>query len=118
MELEALEKHWQVLSSQMATEMAEWREQNPRATLQEIEAALDERMNRLRARMLEEAAQASAVRDWTEAEAAPSCPECGEKLKPHTLGKRQLQTHGGEMVRIERRYGVCPKCGAGIFPPG
>ena len=40
------------LSEEVITGMAEWRGQHPRATLSEIEAALDERLARVRARML------------------------------------------------------------------
>ncbi|MCJ7435590.1 MAG: hypothetical protein MUO77_19075 [Anaerolineales bacterium] len=37
--------------------MGEWREQHPKANLREIEKVLDERMTKLRAKVLEEAAQ-------------------------------------------------------------
>jgi len=42
--------------------MKEWRVQHPRATLSEMEVALDESLNRMRARMLEDMALAS--RGW------------------------------------------------------
>jgi hypothetical protein len=29
-----------------------------------------------------------------------------------------LQTHGGQELHLCRRYGTCPACGAGLFPPG
>ena len=56
---------WRALSDEVLTGMKEWRLQHPRATLSEIEAALDERLARLRARMLEDAALASAAADWS-----------------------------------------------------
>jgi uncharacterized protein YPO0396 len=37
-----VEARWRQLSEEVITGMAEWREQHPRATLSEIEAALDE----------------------------------------------------------------------------
>jgi hypothetical protein len=40
---------WRELSAAVITGMAEWRAQHPRATLQESEAALDERLAPLRA---------------------------------------------------------------------
>ena len=43
--------------------MKEWRLQHPKATLRQIEQALDDRLAKLRARMLQEAALASAAAD-------------------------------------------------------
>lgn len=63
------------LAAEIPSGMKEWRPQHPRATLKEIEAALDERLFRPRARMLEDAALASAAADWREREEAPPvCP--------------------------------------------
>ena len=47
------DQQWRTLNEEVITGMKEWRLQHPRATLTEIEAALDERLARLRARMLE-----------------------------------------------------------------
>ena len=55
-------KQWQKLSDETMEELGEWREQNPKATLREIEKALDERIMKLRAKVLEEAAQLSEMR--------------------------------------------------------
>jgi predicted RNA-binding Zn-ribbon protein involved in translation (DUF1610 family) len=67
---------------------------------------------------LEEAALMSPMRDWDKTGDLPHCPECGEVLEARTMAGRQLQTHGGEKIELERRYGVCPKCGHGFFPSG
>lgn len=98
--------------------MADWRKQHPKATLREIEKALDERMLKLRAQVLEDAAQLSEMRVWTESEAVALCPDCQQALEFRMRGKRELQTHGGHSIRLEREYGICPKCGQGFFPPG
>jgi len=111
-------KRWQELSFEMMSGMAEWRMQHPKAQLREIEAALDERIERVRAKMLEEAALLSEAREWEEKEGGPTCPDCGEVLEGRAKGERNLQTHGGQNIRLERQYGVCPKCGQGFFPPG
>lgn len=103
----------------MITGIAEWRVQHPKATLKEIEAALDERLERLRAKLLEEAALLSQARDWGDRPGeAPRFPECGTRLERSTQGVRQLQTQGDQVIELERRYGVCPPCGCGLFPPG
>jgi RNA polymerase-binding transcription factor DksA len=118
MSSEDFAKRWQELSEEVVTGMKEWRLQHPKATLREIEAALDERLGRMRARMLQDAALASAKADWEEGEDGPVCSECGAQLQARVKAERHLQTHGGQEIVLERRYGVCPACGAGIFPPG
>lgn len=72
----------------------------------------------MRARMLEEAALMSPLPDRDKTDEAPRCPECGEALEGRTMASRQLQTHGGKMITLERRYWVCPKCRHGFFPSG
>lgn len=119
MNTEEFAKKLQELTTEVITGMAEWRAQHPRATLREIEAALDERYGRMRAKILEEAALVSEKSDWEAGdEDAPVCPECGTRLKPKGKEERHLQTHGGEEIVLERRYGVCPTCKGGFFPPG
>jgi hypothetical protein len=113
------DQQWRELSEEVITGMKEWRLQHPRATLSEIEAALDARLARLRARMLEDAALASAAADWKSAAgAAPVCPACGQPLQARGGHPRQLQTHGGQSLTLQRDYGVCPVCHTGLFPPG
>ena len=114
------DRTWRELSDEVLTGMKEWRLQHPRATLNEIEAALDERLARLRARMLEDAALASAAAEWGKGreDAPPACPECGTPLQARGGHSRQLETHGGQGLSLQREYGVCPACHAGFFPPG
>jgi hypothetical protein len=76
------DREWEKLAREVVSGMKEWRIQHPRATWKELEEALDQRLNRMRARLLEDMA------------------------------------FGGEEIVLERRYGVCPTCQAGIFPPG
>jgi hypothetical protein len=103
---------------EIVTDMAAWRTAHPHATLAEIEAALDDRLATLRTHLLSETVAASPLTDWSSAPAAqrPTCPHCGAILRPRGKRKRQLKTQGGELV-FERTYGVCPSCGAGVFPP-
>ena len=112
---------WQALSQEVLTGMKEWRLQHPRATLKEIEVALDERLGRLRARMLEDAALASAAAEWEGAGAGerPVCAQCGQVLEGRGVsGVRHLQTQGGREIVLRREYGECSACGAELFPPG
>jgi exonuclease VII large subunit len=59
MNAEEMSQQWQQSSQQASQTIAQWRAAHPEATLAEIEAAVDEQMNRLRAGMIEEVAQAS-----------------------------------------------------------
>jgi len=118
MELKKAEARWREMSEEVITGMREWREQHPKATLLEIESTLDERLARLRARMLQDTALVSKARDWRGEASGANCPECGTELKPRGKQERYLQTNGGEEVVLKREYGECPGCGTGLFPPG
>lgn len=114
-----LEERWRQLCAEAITGMAEWRVQHPKATLAEIEAALDERLGNVRARMLEDAALASQATDLrtTPAAACPRCAQCGTPLRHQTWEERRLSTHHGQTIRLNRSYAVCPACGEALFPP-
>ncbi len=47
----------------------------------------------------------------------PSCPECGQPMRPKGRKGRYVRTRSGE-TRIERDYFHCAGCGRGHFPPG
>lgn len=115
------EAHQTGMSEQLMllTGMKEWREQHPSARLSEIEEAVDERLARLRAGMLEDLVQMSAQADWSQApkEQRPRCEQCGEVLVSRGKRSRWLQTSGGQQMQLERSYGTCPQCGQGLFPP-
>jgi RNase P subunit RPR2 len=117
--MEEFDQNWHKLSEEVLVGMKEWREQHPKATFAEIETALEERLGRLRARMLQDAALASASSDWSQTPAAerPTCPQCGTPLEARGKKTRRLQTQGGQEVALTRSYGVCPTCESGLFPP-
>ncbi len=115
MDWAAWETEWQGLSEEVFTGMAEWRAAHPRATMREIEAAVEERLDRLRARLLERAALASAATDLAD---HPACPGCGGTLRARGKRKRRLTVPGDQVVELERTYAVCAACGSGLFPPG
>ncbi len=111
---------WARLSEEILSGVYEWRLQHPKATLTQIEAAIDEHLARLRTKMLQDAALASAAADWTATSAAdqPLCPHCQTPLQSRGRQPRTLQTHGGRDLILQRNYGVCPACQVGLFPPG
>lgn len=118
MKKDEMKKKWQGTSEEIISGVAEWREQNPRATLREIEAEVDKRLAELRVRMIADAALASKKAEWEKGEEAGKCPVCGAELEKKGKKKREMQTRGGQVIELEREYGQCRKCGAQIFPPG
>ena len=113
---EEMSQQWQQSSQQASQAIAQWRAAHPEATLAEIEAAVDEQMNRLRARMIEEVAQASPL-EGDGGQQARTCPHCGERMQARGKHPRRLQTQGGQQVRLTRQYLSCPGCGYSFFPP-
>jgi YgiT-type zinc finger domain-containing protein len=111
-------KSWKVMSEEVISGVAEWRQQHPKATFREIEEEVDKRLSELRARMLTDAALNSGQAEWEQGSREAVCPNCGAELVKKGKKKRKLQTRGGQEVELEREYGVCPRCGQGIFPPG
>jgi predicted RNA-binding Zn-ribbon protein involved in translation (DUF1610 family) len=110
--------HWDELAEEVLSGMKEWRLQHPKATLREIEGALDARLGKMRARMLQDAALASAAADIKAAQETeqPLCPACGRVLIERTVAARELVTQHNQVLQLERSYGVCPTCETGLFP--
>jgi ribosomal protein S27AE len=100
--------------------MADWRAAHPKATFSEIEAALDERLNQVRARVLADLAMASTAADLQAASGAerPRCERCGVMLQARGQSERGVVTQGGAEVKLRRSSATCPRCGDGSFPPG
>jgi YgiT-type zinc finger domain-containing protein len=117
---EETEARWRDLSEEVMTGMKEWRLAHPRATFKEIETALDERLARVRARMLSDVALASAATNLKGAEVAerPPCPKCGHPLEHQETTTRTLTTNHDQTIELARSYTLCPACGARVFPPG
>ena len=114
------EEHWRELSEEILTDVKEWRRNHPKATFREIEEEVHKRMNRLEARMIQDTAQESSSREWsgTDKDKRPTCPVCQTPLQSRGKRHRTLQGVGGQEVTLNRDYGTCPTCGAGLFPPG
>jgi hypothetical protein len=72
--------------------MADRRVAHPKATYHEIEAALDERLNQVRARVLANLAMASAA-DPQGASPAER-PQCGVRLQARGQSERGVVTQG------------------------
>ena len=108
------------MSTEILTDMKEWRRAHPRATYVEIEDEVHRRMMHLEAQVIEDAVEASPSREWGRGSGKPAaqCPNCAAPLQARGKHKRVVQGNGGESVTLSRTYGMCPTCGAGLFPPG
>src|SRR5215475_12090785 len=58
---EQAEQQWRTLSEEVMAGLQDWQAAHPRATFAELEAVVDERLNGMRARMLENLALARAA---------------------------------------------------------
>lgn len=107
-------------SDEILSGMREWRIAHPKATFVEIQGAVDERLDRLRARLLQDMALSSQAAEGTERATMerPRCPDCGERMAPRGSRDRAVTVQGDQTVTLARSYWVCPACQAGLFPPG
>ncbi|HEY8742381.1 MAG TPA: hypothetical protein VIU62_04740 [Chloroflexota bacterium] len=121
MDVKALAQGWEELSAVLATELAEWRAAHPRATLTELEGAVQTTLQRLQARLLSDLAAASPSADLgaTPPAERPRCPDCDGELVARGQRRRQILTAGQPTpLSLRRSYAVCRACGRGLFPPG
>jgi hypothetical protein len=111
---------WQAEAEAIVSGVWEWRAAHPQATWTEIEAAVDERLDGMRARLLADVALASRQADVTGPEAGEraTCTTCGSRLVAQGKQTRQVVTQGGRAVTLRRDYLLCPTCRVGHFPPG
>jgi YgiT-type zinc finger domain-containing protein len=115
---EQSEQQWRTLSEEVMTGLRDWQAAHPRATFAEIEAVVDERLNGMRARMLENLALARAAAERAAGAERPACPDCGQPMQQRGYQTRTVTVQGEQAVRLRRQYAVCPACGTGVFPPG
>ena len=97
----------------VAKRIEEWQENNPKATLTEMEMAIDEEMNQLRSEIMKRLVKERESKEATN----QVCPNCGRKMGKNGRKKRQLKTKGSEQVEFERQQMRCFGCGMTLFPP-
>lgn len=121
-DLGAVAPQWEQLAAEVLVGIRDWRTQHPRATFTEIEGELDQELGRLRTRLLEDVALASAAADGPPLAAgaggAGTCPSCGGALRGRGRAPRAVTLTRDQTVTLVRAHAVCSSCGAGVFPPG
>ena len=98
--------------------LAAWQQDHPRATLTEIEDAVDTELATLRQRIVEAQIDAHALADEVASPDDHRCSACGGRLRSHGTHGRRLTTRQGGAIDLERTYWWCPRCRAGFSPPG
>ena len=123
-DLDKVKTQWESLAAEVLVGIKDWRTQHPRATFTEIEQELDRELSRLRTRLLEDVALASAATEGARASGGGSggtgvaCPTCGGALVARGQATRAVTVTHDRTVTLPRQYAVCSTCGAGVFPPG
>lgn len=107
---------WEQMAADVLSGMSGWRQANPTATLTEIERETDRRMATMRARLMAEVAQASAMTEGGDAQARPGCPVCGGTTVRNGKRKRRLTTQHEQGLELERQQLQCQACGHSFFP--
>src|SRR5947209_11878821 len=79
-----------------------WHGIHPDATFAEIEQAVEQELEQVRIRLLEE-------RTGTRVgEAHPACRHCGSTMRPRSRRRRTIVLRGDQQLDLEREYLVCP----------
>jgi transposase-like protein len=98
----------------LTRKMSQWQQANPKATLTEIEEAVEAELAQLRKRLVEEMVREKEAANQT----VPDCPECGQKMVKNGQRKRKLASKEGQTLELNRQQWRCLDCGATLFPPG
>jgi transposase-like protein len=99
---------------ELTNKMRQWRQANPKATLTEIEEAVEAELAQLRKRLVEEMVQEEAAGLPEE----PDCPQCGGKMVKNGRRQRKLKGKEGQAIHLDRQQWRCLSCEATLFPPG
>jgi len=106
------------IGARIFREMASWRQAHPRATFAQIESAVEERLDSLRAELIQQEIVMRAQAEAADESERPTCATCGRVMQSRGTKERSVTVQGNRPVNIQRRYVVCPVCGTGLFPPG
>lgn len=103
----------QDVPNELVRKLSQWHQANPRATLTEIEEAVEAELAIVRKQLVEELAQEKTVE-----QKVPDCPQCGQKMVKNGHRERQLKSKEGQTIQLKRQQWRCLNCGATLFPPG
>lgn len=91
-----------------------WQREHPRATLDEIVAAVDTALLPVRTAYIGDLAAAEEAVVTAE----QRCPECGQAMQQRGRHGREVLVPGqAPTLKLERTESVCSSCGRSLFPP-
>lgn len=108
---------WHAIGARVFREMDGWRQEHPRATFAQIETAVEDRLDSLRAELIQQEIAMRAQAEAADESERPMCATCGRAMQSRGTKERSVTVQGNRPVRIQRRYVVCPVCDTGHFPP-
>ena len=118
--MEENEAKWDDLFTKIKVAIIEWREENPTATLTEIEEQVDRNLSGVRVQMIEDVALISELADlrgrWKGNR--PKCVQCGGEIVANGRQERKIVTEYGKTIKLNRSKGYCSRCQVSFFPPG
>ena len=111
---------WDDLMRRIRKTVREWQDENPTATLTEIENAVDDELSVARVELIEELALQARSRDLKEIPLAerPKCPKCGRAVVANGKQSRTLTTNHDKRIQLERSKAYCKHCEVSFFPSG
>ncbi|MGI8914755.1 MAG: hypothetical protein ACR2JY_13410 [Chloroflexota bacterium] len=91
-----------------------WQHEHPRATLDEIVAAVDTALLPVRTAYIGDLAAAEEAAVTAE----QRCPECGKGMQQRGRHLREVLIPGqASAIKLDRTETVCFSCGRSLFPP-
>lgn len=108
------DKQKQEMPKEIVDKMRQWRQAHPKATLTEIEEAVEKELAAMRGKLVAEMAQEEEEGE----EETPTCGQCGQEMVRNGRRKRTLKTKEGQTIQLERQQWRCFGCGTTFFPPG
>lgn len=101
-------------SDELMQKMSRWQEENPQATLTEMEEAVEAELAKVRKQLVEEMVRKKEAAT----QEVPDCPQCGARMLKNGRRKRKLKGKEGQTVELDRQQWRCLSCGTTFFPPG
>ena len=111
---------WDDLVRRIRKAVQEWRDENPTATVTEIENTVDNELSVARVELIEEMALQARSRDLREIPLTerPKCRECGRPVVANGKQSRTLTTNHDKRIQLERSKAYCKHCEVSFFPSG
>ena len=101
---------WHEAGERVFQEMEGWRRGHPRATFAEIEAAVEERLDALRAELIQQEITMRVQAEAADGAEPPRRPTCGEPMEARGTRERAVTVRGNRPVRLRRRSGTDSPC--------